>query len=476
MKKAAKRPEPMAQGQEGAFVHAILDKADDDDIRLAFADWLEERGDPRGEFIRVQCALAIMSAADRSRPELVRRERALLAEHDAAWTGSIRDIVTDYEYHRGFIDTVNMGTSKFVSQAARLFELAPIQSLRLTRVGQSVPASAIAARPELARVRHLDLAGMLGADDLQELLGCRQLRHLTSLAMPDWYGAGPAILQALRTRLPARLEQLNLDNTCISTELAQQLADMPALAKVTHLNLSHNPIRGGGAQALASSPHLRKLTSLRLHDCEIGVHASATLVSSLPRLTTLDLRRDRLGDGGVRALTAVPQRHLRELYLGMNNLTASAIQALVEWPGLARLTLLHLYGNEDIGDQGMAELFRSERIAELQYLDLGYTRIRDQALRALAESPHVSKLRYLDLQGSTTTVASITALAQSPVLQSLQHLGLKHATLTDRGAQVLAASPYLSNLLHLDVRGNRLGKAAKKSLQARFGPDACKFG
>src|SRR5438874_1642322 len=39
---------------EQGFLQAIIESPDDDDHRLIFADWLEERDDPRGEFIRVQ--------------------------------------------------------------------------------------------------------------------------------------------------------------------------------------------------------------------------------------------------------------------------------------------------------------------------------------------------------------------------------------------------------------------------------------
>lgn len=40
------------------LLQAVLDDPGDDAPRLVLADWLEERGDPRGEFIRVQVALA----------------------------------------------------------------------------------------------------------------------------------------------------------------------------------------------------------------------------------------------------------------------------------------------------------------------------------------------------------------------------------------------------------------------------------
>src|SRR5438067_2114547 len=41
-----------------AFLKAIIDHADQDGPRLAYADWLEEHGDPRGEFIRTQIETA----------------------------------------------------------------------------------------------------------------------------------------------------------------------------------------------------------------------------------------------------------------------------------------------------------------------------------------------------------------------------------------------------------------------------------
>src|SRR5439155_16650690 len=40
-----------------AFLQAVLDAPDDDAPRLMYADWLTERGDPLGEFIRLQIEL-----------------------------------------------------------------------------------------------------------------------------------------------------------------------------------------------------------------------------------------------------------------------------------------------------------------------------------------------------------------------------------------------------------------------------------
>jgi uncharacterized protein (TIGR02996 family) len=51
---------PVTSAEESAFLQAITDEPDDDLPRLVYADWLDERGDPFGEFIRLQCERARM--------------------------------------------------------------------------------------------------------------------------------------------------------------------------------------------------------------------------------------------------------------------------------------------------------------------------------------------------------------------------------------------------------------------------------
>jgi uncharacterized protein (TIGR02996 family) len=44
--------------EENAFIEAIRSSPHDDDTRLVYADWLEERADPRAEYLRLDVALA----------------------------------------------------------------------------------------------------------------------------------------------------------------------------------------------------------------------------------------------------------------------------------------------------------------------------------------------------------------------------------------------------------------------------------
>jgi uncharacterized protein (TIGR02996 family) len=49
---------------EQAFLRAIVENPEDDALRLIFADWLDERDDPRAAFIRTQCQLARLPPGD----------------------------------------------------------------------------------------------------------------------------------------------------------------------------------------------------------------------------------------------------------------------------------------------------------------------------------------------------------------------------------------------------------------------------
>jgi carbon storage regulator len=80
------RPSPP---EEKAFVQAIEEGPGDEGLRLVFADWLEERGDPLGEFLRLRCRLARLSADDPLRAGLEERERALWGEHGRAWAATL---------------------------------------------------------------------------------------------------------------------------------------------------------------------------------------------------------------------------------------------------------------------------------------------------------------------------------------------------------------------------------------------------
>jgi uncharacterized protein (TIGR02996 family) len=158
----------MTAAEPAVFLADILADPADDAPRMAYADWLQERGDPRGEFIAVQLRLAALEAAgaggfvspvvDFEYARLKRRERELLAAHEPVWfpwrtrdqvwaakatvigccarhadylpCDCLRD-AWDVSWRRGFVAHVGLTLADFEEHAAALFRAAPVEGVRL---------------------------------------------------------------------------------------------------------------------------------------------------------------------------------------------------------------------------------------------------------------------------------------------------------------------------------------------------------
>jgi uncharacterized protein (TIGR02996 family) len=76
----------VADPQERAFLEALQAESEDDGLRLVYADWLEERGDPRSEYLRVEVQLANRIEDPRRRLALEARLSELQKHLNMLWT------------------------------------------------------------------------------------------------------------------------------------------------------------------------------------------------------------------------------------------------------------------------------------------------------------------------------------------------------------------------------------------------------
>src|SRR5205814_1998554 len=70
---------------EEGFLLDIEDHPADDTARLVYADWLEERGDPRGRYLRAEVELAGLSEGDPRYAVLEEELRRLRPDIDPIW-------------------------------------------------------------------------------------------------------------------------------------------------------------------------------------------------------------------------------------------------------------------------------------------------------------------------------------------------------------------------------------------------------
>ena len=95
---------------EDALLAEIIEHPADDGPRLVYADKLAEAGDPRGEFIQIQCSIA---AGSRD-VTLLRREHALLSRYRARWIDELKPAVVSGVFSRGFPEDLHVKPREFL--------------------------------------------------------------------------------------------------------------------------------------------------------------------------------------------------------------------------------------------------------------------------------------------------------------------------------------------------------------------------
>jgi uncharacterized protein (TIGR02996 family) len=409
--------------QEQWFLDAILECPEDDCPRLVFADWLEERGDPRGEFIRVQCELAQLPPGDPRRATLEACEQQMLLEHDEEWAGKLSRYAESWTFRRGILEEATISAAEFLAHADDLAEQPEVRCVKITELYGQWPE--LRRIPALARLSGLDLSG----------------NSLT--------GGGVEMVE-----IPFdRLRILRLAGCQVFPWALRRLATAGGLTRLRELDLSDNPLGDEGAQILAQADGWRELRTLKLGggwqtDYTTRIHAAgaAALAHSpiLANLTALDLSENDVGDGG--------------------------IIALAQSPHLSQLVSLSVRGNDigGIAESGVQALVASANLSNLRRLDLRNNAMEAWAARNMVENFRLDGLQDLDLGGCLST-AGVRAVAAARKLRGLRSLGLSGSSLRDDSAYVLAGSPHLGGLQCLDLRDNPLSPAGRRHLEERFG-------
>jgi len=206
---------------DDAFLQAIIESPNEDFPRLQFADWLDERGDPRGEFIRVQMRLAELRdqgchegetcnvtgacsecGRDVEAEPLRRRERELLDAHRSDWfrllsrrpgfgennplrwwpvasndeeladrgaNVPILSAAIEGTPRRGFVERVGLTAADWLAHADALTAAAPIREVALTTWPEVSCYVTFAKFPQ-RKMRPVDVGENLTADEMMAKL------------------------------------------------------------------------------------------------------------------------------------------------------------------------------------------------------------------------------------------------------------------------------------------------------------------
>jgi uncharacterized protein (TIGR02996 family) len=379
----------MAEGFEQALA------ADPHNLTTAslYADYLQEQGDPRGEFMHVQIALEDEPLAKAARAALKKQEAALLKKHKKDWLGPLAACTVDAEpvafWHGG-------------KQAVR------------------APVAHQFARGWLSRLEFHNLT----VDQARTLARSPQARLLREL-----------VVELIEAEVPTGMTQQYIDS------YYEPGPDVPE-------NL--DPDDSPGLHALCRCPQLASVCMLRLGEleeeysnCHTPGELAYHLVKQMPNIEELYLLAHRVDANKIFALP-MPRLRVLQLYhsnsypldklaanKSLTNLTTLLCFPHALWPGeeQAHIRLPHLRA-----------ICRSPHLKALTHLRLRLTDFGDAGAKEIVESGILQRLKVLDLRGGRITDTGAQLLAGCPDLKHLDHLNLTRNGLTTAGEQAIKAT------------------------------------
>lgn len=469
----------------GNLERELIDDVDALDAREALSDALVERGDPRGEYLRLALQLEGLRSWHDGYDEVRQALDTLQARYGLEWSKQVRRVPaldrneprwggTPFGFRRGAVEILRGEAAAVVQNLEASVAHAPICEISVEVDRQSLDQ--LGQSPALSRVRRLGLrlAARTPAD-----------RELTN----------ESLLAFFRSKPLQRLDELEIRGATNLPQLARVLADTPGLHHLRSLTLEaghHSPPIPGAAldadslQALIRSPVLQGLQELSLRGHQLG-RPGVELLWGVRGLRSLELQDDSaphlltvagescldslehltlsLGSNGkgLSGLKNPGLRQLRSLSLGASGLSAKRLPAVLEAWDMPELRELSIPGNP-LREGGAQALAASRAFEKLRVLDVSSCYLGDAGMAALSSAENFKSLERLDVASNSLKKDGLQALAHGPLLQRVRHLSVRNNKCQNAGGFALAESPYLRQLKSLSLFYNWMGVKALRAI------------
>ncbi|XP_032872138.1 ribonuclease inhibitor-like [Amblyraja radiata] len=294
--------------------------------------------------------------------------------------------------------------------------------------------------------------------------------------------------------LPAHLKGVSR-NICLGEVIYLRLAGRPGFVSVCFLlclfvfRLGDNDLGDSGVKLVSAA--LRnpdcKIQTLRLQRVGLtdsGAEDLASVLSTNHTVTWLDLCGNKLGDSGVKLVSAAlrhPDCKIQTLRLDSVGLTDSGAEDLVSAISTNHtVTWLDISGNK-LGNSGVKLVSAALSNPDCKIHTLGLQRVgltdsgAEDLVSALSTNHTVT---WLDLSGNkrgNSGVKLVSAALRHPHCK-IQRLGLQRVGLTDSGAEDLVSALSTNHTVTwLDLSGNKLGNSGVKLVSAALWNPDCKI-
>jgi uncharacterized protein (TIGR02996 family) len=237
---------------EAELFAAIAADPDSDGPRLVYADWLLDKGDPRGEWIQLECQKKRIPERDPRWKDVVSASNRLWERHKRTWNrgGEVR-------YERGIVVGVNVRVDRPDPAASvrALLAVEPVLwQVRLYAWAEDSHRAArtFAASDVIPRLRHLDFSAAFYNVEAED----ESARGMPDGGLQAWYierteRFGDDLVTGLLEQGPLPLlRRVELQGSGVSDERARALA--LRLPHLEQLNLSRTRLLPETRSALRS--------------------------------------------------------------------------------------------------------------------------------------------------------------------------------------------------------------------------------
>jgi uncharacterized protein (TIGR02996 family) len=262
---------PLQKALEDALV------ADPDDLtaHMAYADYLMEQGDPRGEFIKVQMDLEPLHRRSKKKTALEEREETLRTAHQQEWLGELSIYLLDgqlrpslpgihgstfHTFRRGWLDTLILAAfnEDLAWRVSRAPQVRLVHTLTIHTEDTALESDGalflLFQKAPLVNVRRLELLDItLSTDETRALVTSLNLPRLESLRLREGSLIETDCRHIIDSGILKRLRVLELIDCALEDAEAAVLASCPDLARLELLNVDGNWLSDTGIEALRST-------------------------------------------------------------------------------------------------------------------------------------------------------------------------------------------------------------------------------
>lgn len=366
---------------------------------LVMADWLEEQGDIRGQFIRAQCQIAKLTDEDPEFDELDKLQWKLIKSHKEEWIAPLKPYC-QARLFRGFAEDVRFGALQYITAAQRVFELAPVCHTRIHQISTE-RFDEILAHPTLKFWTEVSLGTQnVLTSQFEQLANHNLLGNLTKLRC-SWCPDAAGISEILNGRIAQHLTALTLEEADDANEVTAESQEL-VCGSETLTKLECLYIGRARLHTLMQNQSFEKLESLHCcldDDFYVADQDFPWPAANLPNLVSLTLESKSLSKSLIEAIFLHSQlgslRRVRLTYL----MDSDILDAIAQSQILPQLSTLDL-GGSSFSDEVMCRLLGANDVSRMRVLRLGNCQLSDPTAQFILESEDLSQLRKLDLSGN----------------------------------------------------------------------------